>query len=184
MNYTKNKAIFLDRDGTINVEKNYLYKIEDFEFEDGVIEGLKILQDLEYKLVIISNQSGIGRGYYTKEDADKLFEYMYQQLEKNNIHIDKVYYCPHYNEECNCRKPKLGLFYKACDELNIDFSRSYAIGDKIRDVAICEKEPVKGIIITNEQIDKNVNAKICKNFMEAVEIIKKEEISLYGNSKS
>lgn len=172
----KNKAIFLDRDGTINVEKNYLYKIEDFEFEKGVIEGLKILQDLGFKLVVISNQSGIGRGYYKKEDADILFNYMIKELKKENIKIDKAYYCPHYNEECNCRKPKLGLFYKAQKELNIDFSKSYAIGDKKRDVAICDKEHVKGFIINNTEKIKNdnLNVRVCENFLEAVSIIKEE----------
>lgn len=172
----KNKAVFLDRDGTINVEKNYLYKIEDFEFEKGVIEGLKILQSLGFKLVVISNQSGIGRGYYKKEDADKLFNYMLEELKKQNITIDKIYYCPHYNEECNCRKPKLGLFYKAQQELNIDFAKSYAIGDRKRDVEICNKEKVKGFIINktnNEKIESNnLNIKVCKNFLEAVNFIK------------
>lgn len=170
----ENKAIFLDRDGTINVEKNYLYKIEDFEFEKGVIEGLKILQDLGFKLIVISNQSGIERGYYTKEDADKLFDYMKKELEKENIKIEKIYYCPHYKENCNCRKPKLGLFYKAQKEANIDFSKSYAIGDKERDLAICEKEPVKGFLITNENVKTQGNVKTCENFMEAVKMIKKD----------
>lgn len=178
----ENKAIFLDRDGTINVEKNYLYKIEEFEFEKGVIEGLKILQKLGFKLIVISNQSGIARGYYTKEQADKLFEYMVEELKKQGIEITKVYYCPHYEEECNCRKPKLGLFYKAKDELNIDFSKSYAIGDKTRDVAICEKEPVKGFIITKDAVEKIKNVEICKDFLAVAKRI--ERIELYGNSRS
>lgn len=164
----KNKAVFLDRDGTINVEKNYLYKKEDFEFEEGVIEGLRILQNLGFKLVVISNQSGIGRGYYTKEDAEHLFEYMVQELKKRNINIDKVYYCPHYKEECNCRKPKLGLFYKAKEDLNLDFSECYAIGDKLRDVAICEKELVHGFLLSKEKAKTPNNIEICSNFMEAV----------------
>ena len=77
-----NKAVFLDRDGTINVDKNYLYKIEDWEFIDGVIEGLQILQRLGFKLIVITNQSGIARGYYTEEDAHKIFDYMIKELEK------------------------------------------------------------------------------------------------------
>lgn len=178
----ENKAIFLDRDGTINVEKNYLYKIEEFEFEKGVIEGLKILQNLGFKLIVISNQSGIARGYYTKEQADKLFEYMVEKLEEEGIIISKVYYCPHYEEDCNCRKPKLGLFYKAKDELDIDFSKSYAIGDKMRDVAICEKEPVKGFIITKEYVKNMKNVETCNDFLEATKKI--ERIELYGNSRS
>ena len=178
----ENKAIFLDRDGTINIEKNYLYKIEEFEFEKGVIEGLKILQNLGFKLIVISNQSGISRGYYTKEQADELFKYMVEELEKLGIIITKVYYCPHYEENCNCRKPKLGLFYKAKDEADINFSKSYAIGDKMRDVAICEKEPVKGFIITKEHVKKMKNVEICDSFLEVAKRI--EGIELYGNSRS
>lgn len=169
----ENKAIFLDRDGTINVEKNYLYKIEEFEFEEGVIEGLKRLQSLGFKLVVISNQSGIGRGYYKKEDADKLFDYMIKKLENENIKIDGVYYCPHYKQECNCRKPKLELFYKAKKDLNIDFSKSFAIGDKMRDVAICKKENVKGFIISKEQEKCSENVQVCEKFLDAVEFIEK-----------
>lgn len=172
----ENKAVFLDRDGTINVEKNYLYKIEDFEFEKGVIEGLKILQKLGYMLIVISNQSGISRGYYTKKQADDLFNYMREQLEKEKITINKIYYCPHYKENCNCRKPKLGLFYKAQQELNINFSKSYAIGDKARDVAICEVEPVKGFIISKEEkIEKIKNVEVCNNFLEAAKKIEKQK---------
>ena len=116
----KNKAVFLDRDGTINVDKNYVYKISDFEFIDGAIEGLKKLQDLGYLLIVISNQSGIGRGYYNKNEADILFRYMKDELEKNGVYLSEMYYCPHYNETCNCRKPELGLFYQAQNEFNID----------------------------------------------------------------
>lgn len=170
-----NKAIFLDRDGTINIDKNYLYKIEDWEFIDGVIEGLEILQKLGYKLIVITNQSGIARGYYTEEDAHKIFEYMINELKKNGIKIEKVYYCPHIGNECECRKPKLGLFYQAQKEYNIDFNTSYAIGDKMRDLAICEKENVKGFLVSSEGEIKNNKIRRCKNLLEAAKIISKEE---------
>ena len=170
-----NKAVFLDRDGTINVDKNYLYKIEDWQFIDGVIEGLQILQSLDYKLIVISNQSGIARGYYTKKDADKIFEYMTNELKKKGVIIAKSYYCPHIGDKCNCRKPKLGLFYQAQKEFDIDFSESFAIGDKLRDVLICNKEPVKGFLLdTNIDVD-NKNIQKCKNLYEAVNLIKKDE---------
>jgi len=170
----KNKAIFLDRDGTINIEKNYMYKIEDFEFENGVVDSLKIFQKLGFKLIIISNQSGIGRGYYSEKEVNQLFEYMIGELRKNEIYIDKYYYCPHYQEECDCRKPKLGLFYKAQKEFDIDFSKSYAIGDKLRDVAICKSEEVKGFIITKEKIQVEDNIKIVDNILQSAHIIEKE----------
>ena len=181
MTNIKNKAIFLDRDGTINVEKNYLYKIEDFEFENGVIEALQILQKLGFKLIVISNQSGIGRGYYTKDDADKLFQYMKDELKKNKVEINGIYYCPHFKEECNCRKPKLGLFYKAQKDFDIDFSKSYAIGDKLRDVSICNKEKVKGFIITKENnLEHGENVSLCKDILKATYAIEKEVMSKGG----
>lgn len=170
-----NKAIFLDRDGTINVDKNYLYKIEDWEFIDGVIEGLQILQKLGFKLIVITNQSGIARGYYTENDAKKVFDYMIDELKKYGVIIEKVYYCPHLRGECNCRKPKLGLFYKAQNEFNIDFSKSYAIGDKTRDLAICEKEEIKGFLLNAKEDVKNENIKRCSNLLEAARIIEKME---------
>lgn len=165
-----NKAIFLDRDGTINVDYGYVYKISDFKFINGVIEGLKILNDLGYTLIVITNQSGIGRGFYKKNDFEKLTNYMLDELKKNNIFIKKVYYCPHISEDnCNCRKPKLGLFYKAIDEFNIDIDSSFVIGDRIRDLAICDKTKIKGILITPD-----VNGEyVCKNnLFEAAKYIK------------
>jgi D-glycero-D-manno-heptose 1,7-bisphosphate phosphatase len=154
-----NKAVFLDRDGTINVEKHYLYKIEDFEFLPGVIQGLKLLQDAGYLLIIVTNQSGIGRGYYKKEDFLKLNQWMLDTLNRNGVNITKFYYCPHlpdaqieeYRKDCECRKPKLGMYYMAIKEFNIDVSRSYTVGDKIRDCAICEKTVCKGYLIANNE---------------------------------
>lgn len=169
-----NKAIFLDRDGTINIDKNYLYKIEDWEFIDGVIEGLQILQSLGFKLIVITNQSGIARGYYTEADAHKIFDFMVEQLKKNGVIIERVYYCPHIGEECDCRKPKLGLFYQAKKDYNIDFSKSYAIGDKIRDLAICEKEEVRGFLLNDEAKIENSKIKKCRNLLEAANVIKND----------
>lgn len=157
-----NKAVFLDRDGTINVEKHYLHKIEDFEFLPGVIDGLKMLQDAGFLLVIITNQSGIGRGYYADDDFHMLNDWMLQTLKNNGVNIAKVYYCPHlpdakveaYRKDCECRKPKLGMYEQAIKDLNISLDGSYAIGDKIRDCAICETTPCKGVLIAeNEKVE-------------------------------
>ncbi|MCI8362389.1 MAG: HAD family hydrolase [Clostridia bacterium] len=170
-----NKVVFLDRDGTINEDYGYVFEIEKFKFIKGVIEGLKILRDLGYKLIVITNQSGIARGYYTKEDAIKIFEYMKNELLKENIIIEKVYYCPHIGDNCNCRKPKLELFYKAQKEFDIDFKESYAIGDKVRDLAICEKENVKGFLLNNKEKIENENIKRSKNLLEAAKYIQKNQ---------
>ena len=172
----KNRAIFLDRDGTINVDTNFVHKIEEWQFIDGVKEALKKLQKLEFKLIVISNQSGIGRGIFSKEENETLFYYMISELKKEGIHIEKFYYCPHHNQNCECRKPKLGMFYQAAKEFNIDFSKSYAIGDKLRDVSICDKELTKGFLLTKEKIEvKNKRITICKDLLEAAKIIEKIE---------
>lgn len=166
-----NKAIFLDRDGTINVEKHYLYKIEDFEFLPGVIDALKQLQQAGFLLIVITNQSGIARGYYTEEDFQKLNDWMVSTLRKQGVTIADVYYCPHlpdaqvaeYRKECSCRKPKLGMYQQAILDYNIQIGHSYAIGDKIRDCAICESTLCKGFLIgENEKTEIYADVKAGK----------------------
>lgn len=133
------KAILLDRDGVINVEKNYIYKIEDFEFVEGVFESLHYLQELDYKLFVITNQSGIGRGYYTKEDFHKLTSWMIEQFNQNGIKISQVEFCPHSPEQiCNCRKPKTGMIDNILKNYKIDLESSWLIGDKSSDI-LCAK---------------------------------------------
>lgn len=178
-----NKAIFLDRDGTINIDKNYIFKIEDFEFIPGAIQGLKLMQEAGFKLIIITNQSGIARGYYSVDDYEKLNEWIIINLATYGVKIDAVYYCPHHPEgkideysiKCNCRKPNLGLFEKAINELNIDLDNSYAIGDKIRDLSICNHSKVKGIILCNRNEEKELffdkKIKVTSNLLDAANII-------------
>jgi D-glycero-D-manno-heptose 1,7-bisphosphate phosphatase len=142
----KNKAVFLDRDGTINVDYGYIHTIDKFEFIEGVPEALHRLQQAGYLLIVITNQSGIARGYYTEDDFRLLCSAIDAKLAVYHVKIDKTYYCPHLNG-CQCRKPKLELFYKAAKEFDIDFSKSFAVGDKERDLSICGKEPVQGFLI-------------------------------------
>lgn len=167
-----NKAIFLDRDGTINIDYGYVYEIEKFKYLPDAIKGLKQLNDLGYLLIIVTNQSGIGRGYYTLTDFNKLNNYMIEDLKKQGINISKVYMCPHTEDDnCSCRKPKLSMYYQAIKDFNIDLSKSYVIGDKGRDLALCEKENIKGILIT----DKDNKQYLCKkNLYEAAKYIKNE----------
>lgn len=172
------KAVFLDRDGTINVEKHYIYKIEDFEFLPGALEGLRLLQDAGYLLIIITNQSGIGRGYYTEDDFWHLNEWMVDKMKETGIRVNKIYYCPHhpdacvdkYRMTCMCRKPSLGMYKQAIADFNINIARSWAIGDKIRDCAICNVSKCKGFLIGNSENDliiKAVKSNLYKNIRYA-----------------
>jgi len=138
-----NKAVFLDRDGTINVEKEYLYKPEDFELIDGAAQAIAVINRLGYKVIVITNQSGIARGYFTEDDMGALHAHMRDTLSVKSAFIDAIYFCPHhpqaeiprYRIDCDCRKPKAGLFRQAVLDFNIDASASWAVGDRIRDLA-------------------------------------------------
>lgn len=145
-----NKAIILDRDGVINRERNdYTFRIEDFEILPDVFEALKLLQKAGYLLVIVSNQSGIGRGLFKIEDTEKMHAYLLEKLNKNGIHIEEIYYCVHHPEtgSCICRKPDSLNVEKALARFDIDPILSYFIGDKERDILAGEKVGVKGILM-------------------------------------
>lgn len=132
-----NRALFLDRDGVINIEVNYLYRVEDFRFIDGIFELCQHYQNLGYILIIITNQSGIARGYYTEEDFNTLTSWMMREFTKHGINIKKTYYCPHFPDisgECSCRKPSSGMLLQAKDEFDVDLENSILIGDKERDI--------------------------------------------------
>ena len=132
-----NKALFLDRDGVINVEIDYLYKKEDFVFIDGILDLCKHYQDLGYMIIVVTNQSGIARGYYTEKDFNELTLWMISEFKKHSINIAKVYHCPHHPDitgPCQCRKPKPKMLFDAQKEFDIDMKNSLMIGDKERDI--------------------------------------------------
>ena len=134
-------AVFLDRDGTINEEVGYLHRIEDFRLLPGAAEGIRAINRLGFVTVMITNQAGIGRGYYTERDVARLHEHMLATLMALGARIDAVYYCPHHPaDQCACRKPAAGLFERAAHDLNLDLSASIAIGDKLSDLT-----PVKSL---------------------------------------
>ncbi|WP_041960284.1 D-glycero-beta-D-manno-heptose 1,7-bisphosphate 7-phosphatase [Sulfurospirillum arsenophilum] len=166
------KALFLDRDGVINIDKAYVYKIEDFEFCEGVFEALKHFQSLGYLLIIVTNQSGIGRGYYSEEDFQTLMSWMRQELLHVNIKIDAVYRCPHAPEaNCECRKPKSGMFKEAIKDFGIDVSRSWMIGDKKSDIEAARGVGIENTIFLGNDLD--TEAKYCVNFiLDTINLIK------------
>jgi D-glycero-D-manno-heptose 1,7-bisphosphate phosphatase len=152
-----NKAVFFDRDGTINVEVNYLYKIEDFKFIDGIPEFIKKFNDMGYKVIVVTNQAGIARGYYTKHDMDILHRYINNELSKIGAHIDAFYFCPHHPDitgDCNCRKPKTGMIEQAIEDFNLDVTQSVLYGDKQSDVETGERCGIKSYIIQNVDLNK------------------------------
>jgi D-glycero-D-manno-heptose 1,7-bisphosphate phosphatase len=129
------KTIFLDRDGVINKEVGYLFRIADFEFIDGVFDACQNFHILGFKIIIISNQSGIGRGYYNENDYHNLTEWMLGQFNNNNIKILDTFYCPHTPELlCECRKPNPGMLLEAKNKHNIDMANSWMIGDTDKDI--------------------------------------------------
>ena len=142
------KTIFLDRDGVINKEINYLYKIEDFEFIDGVFDTCQHFKSLNYKIIITTNQSGISRGYYTEIDFQKLTNWMLGQFNINNIDILDVIHCPHLPSDlCDCRKPKPGMLLSAETKHNIDMENSWMIGDRENDIKAANNAGIMNTIL-------------------------------------
>ncbi len=158
-----NKVVFLDRDGTINIDYGYVHEVHKLVFFPGVLESLRTIQKAGYMLIIITNQSGIGRGYFTKEEYNEFSKIMLNKMTDAGVIIEKIYTCPHKPEEnCKCRKPLLGLFDQAICDYDIDISSSYVIGDRLRDLSICEKYPVKGILFSPENGTKTMDERELK----------------------
>ena len=184
------KAIFLDRDGTINVEKDYIYKSEDLVFEEGTIDALKTFKNLGYILIVVSNQSGIARGYFTEEDLNIFNNNMNEILKKNGVEITEFYCCPHhpdgieeYKKICECRKPNNKMIEDAIKKYNIDREKSYMIGDKTSDIGAGLKSNLKTVLVKTgyglkdmEKIDKNETL-ICENLKDFSEILKREKLN-------
>jgi len=129
------KTIFLDRDGVINKEVNYLHKIDDCEFIPGIFDACIYFQNIGFKIIIITNQSGIARGYFDESDYQALTDWIIKQFSAKNIDILDVFHCPHGpDSSCNCRKPKPGMLLEAKNKYNINMTNSWLIGDKEVDI--------------------------------------------------
>lgn len=130
-----NRAVFIDRDGTMNRDVPYCSRPEDFELLHGVAQGIRLLNEHGFKVVVVTNQSGIARSYFTEQMLNKISDKMRAELAKRGAYLDAIYYCPHHpNENCDCRKPKPMLILKAAAEHEIALNDSFLIGDKAHDV--------------------------------------------------
>jgi D,D-heptose 1,7-bisphosphate phosphatase len=146
----QNIALFLDRDGVLNKEVNYLSDPKDFQLLDGTIEALKILKKKGYLLIVVTNQSGIARGYFTEEILNAIHDKMKKILESNEIFLDDIIYCPHHPKftgECDCRKPKPGMIFQARDKYNIDLDNSFMVGDTLKDIKAGKNAGCKTILV-------------------------------------
>ncbi|MFM2482439.1 D-glycero-beta-D-manno-heptose 1,7-bisphosphate 7-phosphatase [Celerinatantimonas sp. YJH-8] len=151
----KTPAIFLDRDGVINEDGNYVATADDFHFIKGSIEAMQQLKKLGWRLVVVTNQSGIARGLYSEDQFLHLTEWMDWSLADRGVDLEGIYYCPHhpdygqgeYHQDCDCRKPKPGMFLQASEELNIDLTQSWMIGDKASDLEAAKNAGVEQRIL-------------------------------------
>ena len=149
----KNKAIFFDRDGTLNVDVDYLHDPADFVWVEGAIAAIRWANEHGYLVIVVTNQSGVARGYYDEAAVHRLHDWMNTQLKKHGAHIDAFYYCPHhtegtvpaYRQACDCRKPAPGMILRAIEEHDIDPAASWMFGDGARDIAAAESAGVRGV---------------------------------------
>lgn len=176
----KKRAIFLDRDGVIIEDKSYMTKIEQIEFISGSLEGLKKIPKRFLK-IIVSNQSGVGRGYFTQKEMEEVNLFFLQKLKENEINIDRVYICPHSPaEECSCRKPEIGLFEQAQRDFDLVLKDCFLIGDRTSDIKAGENAGCKTILVKTGYGGKDSLYLVkpdfeAKNLKEATEIIIKDE---------
>jgi D-glycero-D-manno-heptose 1,7-bisphosphate phosphatase len=170
------RAIFLDRDGVINIDHGYVHKKENFEFVDSIFDFCKEASKLEYLIFVVTNQSGIGRGYYTEKEFLDLTHWMQECFIDKAIKIEKVYYCPHhkdaklkkYKKECFFRKPNPGMINQAIHEYDIDPDQSILIGDNITDVISGMKAGVKNIFLYNNEQSSSPEYIVIKNLKEVI----------------
>ncbi|MDR1702269.1 MAG: HAD family hydrolase [Sporomusaceae bacterium] len=153
----KKRAVFFDRDGVLNKDTGYIYRIEDFIWQPGAVETVRLLNDLGYLVFVFTNQSGVARGFYSEEDVKNLHAYMAAQLKEHQAKIDAFYYCPHfdgpeiedsvYKIKCRCRKPAPGMLEQAFAEYpQLEKETSFAVGDRETDLEAAAAFGLKGYL--------------------------------------
>jgi len=143
-----NRAVFLDRDGTMAVDVSYCCRPEDFELFPATARAIKLLNEHGYKVIVITNQSGVARGYFTEDMLSLIHRKMLKQLGEEDAHIDGIYYCPHHpDDNCECRKPKPKMVLQAVDEHDIDPEQSFVVGDKPQDIQLGQNVGCRTVLI-------------------------------------
>jgi D-glycero-D-manno-heptose 1,7-bisphosphate phosphatase len=151
----KHTAIFLDRDGTINEEVGYLDSIDKLKLFANTAKAIRLINDSGMKAVVITNQSGVARGYFTEDFVRTVHSHIQKTLQEKGAVIDAFYYCPHhptdgigtYLQSCVCRKPEAGMLIRASQEMDIDLTRSYTVGDMLKDIQVARKVGAKGVLV-------------------------------------
>lgn len=173
-----NRAVFVDRDGTLAPDVNYCCHLEDFNLFSGTAHAIKILGDIGLKVIVITNQSGIARGFFTEEMLTKIHQKMQDELKKKGAYIDAVYYCPHHpDDKCQCRKPGTALFQKAAYDLDIDLTQSFCIGDREIDIKAGQAIGSKTILVSTGPVKVTTSAfkpdYVAENLLDAAQWIEK-----------
>ncbi|MDR2033733.1 MAG: D-glycero-beta-D-manno-heptose 1,7-bisphosphate 7-phosphatase [Helicobacteraceae bacterium] len=170
-----NKALFLDRDGVINVDYGYIVSKDRFVFCEGIFELSRLARDRGFKIVVVTNQSGIARAMYSEEEFKALTRWMLKEFSDRDAPISGVYYCPHAPEDnCECRKPKSGMFRQAIDDFHIDPSRSWMIGDKTSDMEAAIGAGVKNLVLLGDSLTGNTELIARrKNLLDTIVYFKK-----------
>ena len=173
------RAVFLDRDGTLIEEKGYIYRPEEVRLLPKAVEAVSFLKSLGLKVVILTNQSGIGRGFYTEADYRKVMAYLFNLLGGRQAAVDASYFCPHAPwEGCPCRKPSPGMAERAAEELSLDLARSFVVGDKKSDMELARATGARGILVRTgygAETEKSVTPlwdAVADDLAEAAEIIR------------
>ena len=151
----KRPAVFIDRDGTVNEQMGYINHLSRFILLPGTGEAVRLLNRHGFLAIIVSNQSGVARGYFPVELVERVHDYMRDLLEKENAYVDGVFFCPHYprgtveefSTHCNCRKPRPGLIQQACEVFDIDLAKSFVVGDRVSDIELAKQLNLKGVLV-------------------------------------
>lgn len=189
---TRSKAVFIDRDGTISEDKHFLKDPDDLELIPGSTKGIKMLNKMGYKIIVVTNQSGVARGYFSEDSVKTVNARLKELLKTGGAHIDALYYCPHhptdgippYKGDCECRKPATGMIDSAVSDFNIDPSVSYVVGDKLVDIELAHRAGAKGILVKTGYGNKEIKRLseesqitpdyIAENLLEAATWIKEQ----------